>query len=343
MSARAEAERSSRAFCANVSNASAEPLAATASRIDTLDSRRVPRGAGTATCSGAACSPGRAEGSPARPARRARDGRASCSSRRPERRGTHGGSSSSGRSRPGEERFFALEFDRHDDLVGLDFAAALAGERVGGRPVSSTRCFVVCTHGKRDRCCAKYGRPLYDELRREAESGWVWQSTHVGGDRFAGNVVVLPARALLRAGRARRRLGLLLAEHAAGRIWLERYRGRCRLHLSGAGGGAGRAGGTRAGGHRRPRRRRLARRTGRAGASASRDAGARVHEVDVAEEPASRSTSPAARRPPHARRYVAHPPADHASLTRRKPSRTRRRTRTSRPASSRSPGRSRGR
>ena len=28
-------------------------------------------------------------------------------------------------------------------------------------------------------------------MREQVEDGWVWQSSHVGGDRFAGNLVVL--------------------------------------------------------------------------------------------------------------------------------------------------------
>ena len=97
-----------------------------------------------------------------------------------------------GTSKPGAERFFQLEVDHLEDLRDFDFAAALAGDRgTPGVPLDHPL-LVVCTHGKRDRCCAKNGRPLYDALRRETDSDWVWQSTHVGGDRFAGNVVVLP-------------------------------------------------------------------------------------------------------------------------------------------------------
>jgi hypothetical protein len=84
---------------------------------------------------------------------------------------------------------------------------------------------VVCTHGKRDRCCAKNGRPLYDALRHETESNWVWQSTHVGGDRFAGNVVMLPQG--LYYGRVEPGdVQELLEAHASGRIDMEHYRGR---------------------------------------------------------------------------------------------------------------------
>jgi hypothetical protein len=121
-------------------------------------------------------------------------------------------------------RFHALEFDTHDDLVALDFAACLAGADSAGVPVDHPL-LVVCTHGKRDRCCAKFGRPLYDAVCEQAESDWVWQSTHVGGDRFAGNLVCLPTG--LYFGRVEPGdVWSLLDELLAGRIALERYRGR---------------------------------------------------------------------------------------------------------------------
>ena len=51
--------------------------------------------------------------------------------------------------------------------------------------------FVVCTHGRRDPCCAERGRPLARALAAAAP-GAAWESTHVGGDRFAGNLVAFP-------------------------------------------------------------------------------------------------------------------------------------------------------
>jgi hypothetical protein len=122
-------------------------------------------------------------------------------------------------------RFYSLEFDDHDDLVDLDFAACIGGGDSAGVPVDHPL-LVVCTHGKRDRCCAKYGRPLYDEVCEQADRDWVWQSTHVGGDRFAGNLVCLPSG--LYFGRLDRGdVWSLLDELLAGRIAMERYRGRC--------------------------------------------------------------------------------------------------------------------
>ena len=129
-----------------------------------------------------------------------------------------------GSSAPGRERFYQLEVDHLADLDGFDFAAALDAEEAPGAPVEHPL-LVVCTHGKRDRCCAKNGRPLYDALRRETDSGWVWQSTHVGGDRFAGNVVVFPQALYYGRVEPADTAGLLEA-HEAGRIDLDRYRGR---------------------------------------------------------------------------------------------------------------------
>src|SRR6266536_819344 len=42
------------------------------------------------------------------------------------------------------------------------------------------------------RRTVRRGRSLYQALAELAEEDWVWQISHVGGDRFAGNVVVLP-------------------------------------------------------------------------------------------------------------------------------------------------------
>jgi hypothetical protein len=51
--------------------------------------------------------------------------------------------------------------------------------------------FLVCAHGKHDTCCALRGRPVAAALAG-ARPGRVWETSHVGGDRFAANVLVLP-------------------------------------------------------------------------------------------------------------------------------------------------------
>ena len=51
--------------------------------------------------------------------------------------------------------------------------------------------FLVCTHGRRSTCCARFGGPLAQALAAR-HPGRVWESTHVGGHRFAANLVILP-------------------------------------------------------------------------------------------------------------------------------------------------------
>lgn len=81
-------------------------------------------------------------------------------------------------------------------LEALDLRAAVDAMRVGATPpgaeVQSTPLLLVCTHGKRDRCCAKRGMAIY-EPAADADDIDVWQTTHLGGHRYAATCVVLPA------------------------------------------------------------------------------------------------------------------------------------------------------
>jgi (2Fe-2S) ferredoxin len=55
-----------------------------------------------------------------------------------------------------------------------------------GEPV-----LLVCTHGRHDTCCAIRGRPVAAALAKRWPD-WTWECSHVGGDRFAANLVLLP-------------------------------------------------------------------------------------------------------------------------------------------------------
>lgn len=203
-------------FCAEVSLEHGESLAATASRVDhwILIEYRGLWGHDALSASGLS------EEVKAHLSRQ-RDARRNTKLlflRRPGRRdhptlGVFWGSSAGG-----APALYHTEIGAYDELLDLDLTAK-GWERLD-HPL-----LVVCTHGKHDRCCARYGRPLYKALEEQAEDDWVWQSSHVGGDRFAGNVVVLPEG--LYFGRVEPEdAWSLLDEHLAGRIDLEHYRGR---------------------------------------------------------------------------------------------------------------------
>ncbi|MER6365987.1 sucrase ferredoxin [Kitasatospora sp. NPDC001527] len=78
------------------------------------------------------------------------------------------------------------------ELLALDFAALGAGDHGGlGEPHVGGPVALVCTNGRRDRCCALLGRPLAAELAAAGHSE-VWEVTHLGGHRFSPTMLVLP-------------------------------------------------------------------------------------------------------------------------------------------------------
>jgi hypothetical protein len=84
-----------------------------------------------------------------------------------------------------------------EQVLDLDFAALGMGDpdtfdaALGGRAHAGDPLALVCTNGKRDRCCALLGRPLAAELAVSGMKG-VWEVTHLGGHRFSPTVLVLP-------------------------------------------------------------------------------------------------------------------------------------------------------
>jgi hypothetical protein len=210
-----ERGRLRKALCSEVSRENAEPLGATASRVEhwILVEYRGVWGHDALSGSGLSVDVKehlRERAKALRPAK-------TLFIRRPEGSGGDGLSVFWGSSPERGGRLFRAELGGYEDLLDLDFGA-------GGEPVDHPL-LLVCTHGKHDRCCARYGRPLLAALRDQAEPGWLWQCSHVGGDRFAGNLVCLPEG--LWFGRVGRDdAWLLLDEYLAGRIHLELYRGR---------------------------------------------------------------------------------------------------------------------
>lgn len=86
---------------------------------------------------------------------------------------------------------------------------------------------LVCTHGRHDVCCALRGRPTVEALAR-LRPDQVWETSHVGGDRFAANVLVLPSGLLY--GRIGIADAAALIKCADGdEVFIERLRGRVGL------------------------------------------------------------------------------------------------------------------
>ena len=87
--------------------------------------------------------------------------------------------------REGQEELRTGTFDRDADLLDLPLDSS-PGER------DSDPLYLVCAHSRHDACCALRGRNVAAALEQE-RPGRVLECSHLGGDRFAANVLVLPA------------------------------------------------------------------------------------------------------------------------------------------------------
>ncbi|MEV2224084.1 sucrase ferredoxin [Nocardia vinacea] len=94
-------------------------------------------------------------------------------------------------SRP--QGFWCERFEITDlkQLLDLDLNL-LNGPPPGiGAPVRDPL-ILVCAHGKRDQCCALFGRPIAANLAADYPDR-VWECSHTGGHRFAPAMVLLPS------------------------------------------------------------------------------------------------------------------------------------------------------
>jgi hypothetical protein len=109
------------------------------------------------------------------------------------------------------------------EALDLDLGSLRRGG-TSGLPAYDGPLFCVCTNGRHDACCAERGRPAAAALA-QAHPAETWEVSHVGGDRFAGNLVVLPHG--LYYGRIDRVSALAVAgAHLAGELDLDHLRGR---------------------------------------------------------------------------------------------------------------------
>ncbi len=110
-----------------------------------------------------------------------------------------------------------------EELLDLDLEPLMRGLSPG-LLTHHAPLFLTCTHGRHDTCCAERGRPVAKALT-ESHPDHAWEVSHIGGDRFAGNVLVLPDG--LYYGRVDSSTAAELGErHLAGRLSLDLLRGR---------------------------------------------------------------------------------------------------------------------
>ena len=115
-----------------------------------------------------------------------------------------------------------LDLPSIDHILAVDFVQLSTQHSALSTPL-----VLICTHGQHDSCCGRRGYPLFNALRQH-EGFDLWQCSHIGGDRFAANAVVLPWG--LYYGPVETSDADALAQSIArGEILLPSYRGRCTM------------------------------------------------------------------------------------------------------------------
>lgn len=126
--------------------------------------------------------------------------------------------------REGEATLYRFELNRYEDLLTLDLGAIARDEQAYQANRYDKPLYLVCTHGKHDQCCAKFGMPIYNEFV-SLVGDQAWQTSHVGGDKFAANVVCFP-RGVYYGQVTRSDVALIVERYQHHEVHLERFRGQ---------------------------------------------------------------------------------------------------------------------
>ena len=93
---------------------------------------------------------------------------------------------------PGEEKLYSFSVSTPEQLLELPLDNPQELIQVTGAELMDSPAILVCTHAKRDRCCALRGRPIAAHLADVLPPNAVWECSHTGGHRFAPVGIMLP-------------------------------------------------------------------------------------------------------------------------------------------------------
>ena len=93
---------------------------------------------------------------------------------------------------PGEEKLYSFSVSTPEQLLDLPLDNPQELIQATGAELMDSPLILVCTHSKRDRCCALRGRPIAAHLADVLPPGATWECSHTGGHRFAPVGIVLP-------------------------------------------------------------------------------------------------------------------------------------------------------
>jgi len=119
-------------------------------------------------------------------------------------------------------RLYEFELENYEELLSLDIKKILKSKK----HMSDEKIFIVCTNGEHDTCCGKFGMPVYLDIAESKYGSRTWETTHIGGHRFASTFVCLPHGLVYGRLRDGKVAEDLMKQYEDGKVHLSGYRGR---------------------------------------------------------------------------------------------------------------------
>jgi hypothetical protein len=129
-----------------------------------------------------------------------------------------------GRTSAHHPSLYEYHLDTYEDILNIAVADIISGEFDDLTHLRREPLYLVCTNGRRDKCCAVYGPDVYQAMSEETGEA-VWQSSHIAGHNQAPIMLFFPHGVNYghaTPSEARR----LVKAYQQGQVVLHHYRGR---------------------------------------------------------------------------------------------------------------------
>lgn len=121
-----------------------------------------------------------------------------------------------------DPRLYEFSLNSYEDLLSLNIKKILKSKK----HISNEKIFIICTNGEYDRCCGKFGMPVYLDIAGGKYGPQTWEANHIGGHRFASTFVCLPDGLVYGRVRDGKNAEQLMKQYEEGKVKIESYRGR---------------------------------------------------------------------------------------------------------------------
>jgi len=144
--------------------------------------------------------------------------------RKPERKDQRGIQFFIGITSPQNPRLYSCKLENYDEILDIDILSLVSSQSGDSAFLRPEPLYLVCTNGRRDKCCSIYGPEVYQVISNEAGDA-AWQSSHIGGHNQAPIMMFFPHGVNYGHATPSEAVRLVRA-YRNGSIVLHHYRGR---------------------------------------------------------------------------------------------------------------------